>query len=476
MSEPSSRDVANQKLVLVVTTLGSFMTPFDSSATTLAIPLIGADFGGGLILLSWISIAYLVALTTFLLVFGRIGDIRGRRILLLTGVLVFTFASVISGLSISLYQLIFARLVQGIGTSMMSGNSMAFLTSVLPSSERGKAIGIVTGATYAGLSLGPVIGGFLISQFGWRSIFYINVPIGLVAAYLCYFKTYETQCFDKKSSFDALGAASLTTSIFSILASITLSQAGFLSSEYLSSLVTLGVLSFLLFCYTEKELSAQPLIDMRLFAENRMFALSNVTAFLNYLSSFGIGFLLSLYLQAVLRLDPNQAGLIMLSQPILMTAVSPLSGRLSDRIQPKVLVSIGLAIMSICMLVLSSVTADTSPYALVLILATLGLGYGLFSSPNTSAVMGSVSKGSLGVGSSTLSTMRFLGQSLSMVLVAFILTSSVSYNIVLIGRGQLNVSVQDFLLGFSISLRICAIIAATAVVSSLWRGSVLTKN
>jgi len=427
-------------------------------------------------LLSWISVAYLVALTTFLLVFGRIGDIRGRRILLFTGVLVFTFSSVISGLSISLYQLIFARLVQGLGASMMSGNSMAFLTSVFPSSERGKAIGIVTGATYAGLSLGPVIGGFLISQFGWRSIFYVNVPIGLVAAYLCYFKTYETQHFDEKSSFDALGAASLTISISSILASITLSQAGFLSPEYLVSLVTLGVLSFLLFCYAERKLSAQPLIDVRLFAENRMFALSNVTAFLNYLSSFGIGFLLSLYLQAVLRLDPNQAGLIMLSQPLLMTAVSPLSGRLSDRIQPKVLVSIGLAIMSICMLVLSNVTGDTSPYAIVSILATLGFGYGLFSSPNTSAVMGSVSRESLGVGSGTLSTMRFLGQSLSMVLVAFILTSSVSRDIVLIGKGQLNVSVQDFLLGFGVSLRICAIITATAVVSSLWRGSAHTKN
>ena len=427
-------------------------------------------------MLSWISVAYLVALTTFLLVFGRIGDIRGRRILLFTGVLVFTFSSVISGLSISLYQLIFARLVQGLGASMMSGNSMAFLTSVFPSSERGKAIGIVTGATYAGLSLGPVIGGFLISQFGWRSIFYVNVPIGLVAAYLCYFKTYETQHFDEKSSFDALGAASLTISISSILASITLSQAGFLSPEYLVSLVTLGVLSFLLFCYAERKLSAQPLIDVRLFAENRMFALSNVTAFLNYLSSFGIGFLLSLYLQAVLRLDPNQAGLIMLSQPLLMTAVSPLSGRLSDRIQPKVLVSIGLAIMSICMLVLSNVTGDTSPYAIVSILATLGFGYGLFSSPNTSAVMGSVSRESLGVGSGTLSTMRFLGQSLSMVLVAFILTSSVSRDIVLIGKGQLNVSVQDFLLGFGVSLRICAIITATAVVSSLWRGSAHTKN
>jgi EmrB/QacA subfamily drug resistance transporter len=446
------------------------MTPFDSNAATLAIPSIGSDLGGGLILLSWISVAYLLSLTVFLLVFGRLGDMKGRKLLFVIGVVVFTFSSVLSGLSGSIYQLIVARLIQGVGASMMSGNAVAFLTSVFPSSERGKVVGIVTGATYAGLSAGPVFGGLLISQFGWRSIFYVNIPIGLVIASICHFKTHEVQRANEEASFDVLGALTLTISLSSLLASITLGQTGVLSRVHVFALMVLAILSLLLFVFIERKSSSQPIIDMRLFTENRMFAFSNATAFLNYLASYGIGFLLSLYLQTILMLDPHQAGLVMLSQPLLMTIVSPISGHLSDRMQPRLLASIGLAAMSGAMLVLSAVTIDTSLQSIVMILAVLGAGYGLFSSPNTSAVMGSVSKEALGVGSGTLSTMRFLGQSLSLVLVTFILASSISSGVPLVGSGPMNVSLQEFLYGFRITLQTCTIIAAGAVVISLGRG------
>ncbi|MCJ7506814.1 MFS transporter [Candidatus Bathyarchaeota archaeon] len=460
----------NKRLVLLVTTVGSFMTPFDSNAATLAIPSIGSDLGGGLVLLSWISVGYLLSLTTFLLVFGRLGDMKGRKLLFVIGVVVFTFSSVVSGLSGSIYQLIVARLIQGMGASMMSGNAVAFLTSVFPSSERGKVVGIVTGATYAGLSAGPVLGGLLISHFGWRSIFYVNIPIGLVTASICYFKTHETLRVNEEASFDVLGGLTLTISLSSLLASVTLGQTGILSRVYVFALMLLAILSFLLFIFIEKKSSSQPIIDLRLFTENKMFAFSNATAFLNYLASYGIGFLLSLYLQTVLMLEPHQAGLVMLSQPLLMTIVSPISGHISDRMQPRRLASIGLAVMSGAMLVLSAATIDTSLQSIVMILAVLGAGYGLFSSPNTSAVMGSVSKEALGVGSGTLSTMRFLGQSLSLVLVTFILAGNLSSGVPLVGRGPLNVSVQEFLYGFRITLQTCAIIAAGAVVISLGRG------
>jgi MFS family permease len=239
--------------------------------------------------------------------------------------------------------------------------------------------------------------------------------------------------------------------------------------------MVLAILSLLLFIFIERKSSSQPIIDMRLFTENRMFAFSNATAFLNYLASYGIGFLLSLYLQTILMLDPHQAGLVMLSQPLLMTIVSPISGHLSDRMQPRLLASIGLAAMSGAMLVLSAVTIDTSLQSIVMILAVLGAGYGLFSSPNTSAVMGSVSKEALGVGSGMLSTVRFLGQSLSLVLVTFILASSISSGVPLVGSGPMNISLQEFLYGFRITLQTCAIIAAGAVVISLGRGHEYSK-
>jgi EmrB/QacA subfamily drug resistance transporter len=475
MNKSTHGDESNKQLVLLVTTVGSFMTPFDSNAATLAIPSIGSDLGGGLILLSWISVAYLLSLTVFLLVFGRLGDMRGRKLLFVIGVVVFTFSSVLSGLSGSIYQLIVARLIQGMGASMMSGNAVAFLTSVFPSSERGKVVGIVTGATYAGLSAGPVFGGLLISQFGWRSIFYVNIPIGLVTASICHFKTHEVQRANEEASFDVLGALTLTISLSSLLASITLGQTVVLSRVHVFALMVLAILSLLLFIFIERKSSSQPIIDMRLFTENRMFAFSNATAFLNYLASYGIGFLLSLYLQTILMLDPHQAGLVMLSQPLLMTIVSPISGHLSDRMQPRLLASIGLAAMSGAMLVLSAVTIDTSLQSIVMILTVLGAGYGLFSSPNTSAVMGSVSKEALGVGSGMLSTVRFLGQSLSLVLVTFILASSISSGVPLVGSGPLNVSLQEFLYGFRITLQTCAIIAAGAVVISLGRGHEYSK-
>jgi len=470
MKEPFQSEDENRWLILIVTTLGAFMTPFDTSAVNLAIPSIGLDLGGELLLLSWIPVAYLLALTTFLIVSGRLGDVRGRKSLYIIGTLIFTFSSALSGLSNSLYQLITARVGQGIGASMMSGNSVAFATSAFLPSQRGKAVGIITAATYTGLSMGPVLGGLLISEFGWRSIFYLNVPLGLITAVLCHFKTYERFEIRREASLDVLGALSLTISLSSILASVSLSQIAMIPRQYVLGLISIGVLSLLFFVFVEKRFARQPLVDVRLFTENRVFAFSNLTAFLHYLASYGIGFLMSLYLQLILRLDPYQAGLVMLSQPFLMAAVSPFSGHLSDRIEPRLLSSIGLVIMTAAILILSGVSNETTTNMIVLILIVLGFGYGLFSSPNTSAVMGSVPKESLGLGSGVLATMRFLGQSFSLALVTFVLTSSVSADILIVGKEQLNVPVGEFLFGVRAALRVCAVIGATAVIVSAARG------
>ncbi len=460
----------NKWLILIVTTLGSFMTPFDTSAVNVAIPSIGSDLGGELILLSWVPVAYLLSLTAFLLVFGRLGDMKGRKPLFVVGTLVFTFFSVLSALSNSLHQLIAARLGQGVGASMMSGNSFALATSAFPSSERGKTVGIVTAATYAGLSIGPALGGFLTSQFGWRSIFYVNIPLGLVTASVCHFRTHERFHVRQEATLDILGALSLIALLSSVLISVTFSGAATIPPQYMLSLASLAVFSFLLFIFVEKKLAPQPLIDVRLFTGNRMFAFSNLTALLHYIASYGIGFLLSLFLQLVLRLDAHGAGLIMLSQPLLMAIVSPFSGHLSDRMEPRFLSSLGLGIMSATILVLSGVTADTTTYAIVLILAVLGFGYGLFSSPNSSAVMGSIPRESLGVGSGTLATMRFLGQSLSLAVVTFMLTRSVSADILIVGKEQLNVPLDEFLSGFRVALQLCTAIGAAAVAVSMARG------
>jgi MFS family permease len=355
---------------------------------------------------------------------------------------------------------------------MMSGNSVALVTSAFPSSQRGKVVGIITAATYTGLSIGPVLGGFLTSEFGWRSIFYLNVPLGLITVMLCHFKTYERFEIRRGASVDVLGGLSLIASLSSILASVSLSQTAVIPRQYIFGLVSIGMLSLLFFAFVEKRFAKQPLVDVRLFTENRAFAFSNLTALLHYLASYGVGFLMSLYLQLILRLDPYQAGLVMLSQPFLMAVVSPFSGHLSDRIEPRLLSSLGLAVMTAAILVLSGVSNETTISTIVLTLFVLGFGYGLFSSPNTNAVMGSVPKESLGLASGVLATMRFLGQSLSLVLVTFVLTSSVSADILIVGREQLNVPLNEFLFGVRGALQICAVISAAATIVSMTRGKV----
>lgn len=405
MIETSSTE---KNSTLLVASVASFLTPFMGSAVNIALPSIGAEFSADAITLSWVATAYLLAVAIFLIPFGRLADIHGRKKIFLFGIILFSLASLFSGLSTSINMLIIFRVLQAVGSAMIFSTSVAIITSVFPPKERGRAMGIAVSAVYLGLSLGPFVGGLLTHQLGWRSIFFSVVPLGLIAIYFVLTKLKSEWAEAKGEPFDWSGSALYAIALFFIMM-------GFPRLPGIYGLASLIIGFVFLFAFIWWELRLKfPVLDLHLFKDNITFRYSNLAALINYSATFAVAFLLSFYLQYFKGLDPQAAGFVLVSQPIVMTIFSPLAGRLSDRMDPRILTSVGMAISAIGLVFLAFISAQTTLFHLVLILMLLGLGFGLFSSPNSNSIMSSVERKHLGIASGSLGTMRMIGQMLSM--------------------------------------------------------------
>jgi EmrB/QacA subfamily drug resistance transporter len=469
MQRASTEPVSNtaKRIVLIVATFGSFMTPFDGSVVTLALPTIGKELGGDVILLGWVVTAYVLGLTICVIPFGRLADIRGRGRIYVLGVGLFTFASALCGLAPSLYALIATRIMQGIAAAMMAGNSIALLTGVFPPNERGKVLGINTGTVYVGLSVGPSLGGFLVEHLGWRSVFYVNVPIGIVVVLLALLKLQREDIDRKAERLDPAAIVAYGLALFMIVLGLTLSegQVSMLSGSLLTS--GFAVLAFFLLYQRRLE---SPLLDIRLFT-NTPFAFSTLTALLNYSSVFGVSFILSLYLQLVPGFSASQAGLIMLGQPVMMAAFSPVGGRLSDYFEPRIVSSIGMSIVAASIFSLSRLGAAGHWWDVAARLMILGLGHAFFSSPNTNAAMSSVGRKQYGIAAAILSTFRFTGQAVSLAIATSVLSAHLG-GVALSARSDARVPAEAFMAGMKSALTILAAICAMGVFTSLIRGRI----
>ncbi|MDH4223418.1 MAG: MFS transporter [candidate division Zixibacteria bacterium] len=402
------KDDAIKKSVLLVATLTSFITPFMGSSVNIALPSIGKDFSMDAVSLSWIATSYLLAGAIFLVPFGRIADIYGRKKIFTYGISIYTISSLFSALSTSSMMLILFRVLQGIGGAMIFGTGVAILTSVFPVGERGKALGINVSAVYTGLSLGPFLGGFMTQHLGWRSVFLINVPLGFLVLLLILWKLKGEWAGAKGEKFDLAGSVIYSLTLVAIMYGFSL-----LPGTSGVVLILIGVLGILSFTYWEMNEKA-PVLDINLFVKNRIFAFSNLAALVNYSATSAVSFLLSLYLQYIKGFSPQNAGIVLVSQPIIMAIFSPFAGRLSDRIEPRIVASIGMSLTTLGLFFLVFLNQRT-PLELILgSLVVLGLGFAFFSSPNTNAVMSSVEKKFYGVASGTIATMRMVGQMLSM--------------------------------------------------------------
>ena len=448
----------SRKLILFTIILTSFINPFLGAAINVALPAISEEFSMGAIGISWVSMAFLLSSAVFLVPLGKLADIKGRKQIFFIGNIIIALSSIICALSPSGDMLILFRAVQGIGSAMVFGTGMAIITSVYPASERGKAIGYAVTSVYIGLSLAPFLGGILTQYLGWRSIFYITVPFELVVIWI-------TWKYIKAEWADALGDKfDLTGSIIYLL-SMSAFMFGFSRLPQTSAIIltSAGFLGLIGFYMVEMKVEF-PVFNIRLFASNRLFAFSNLAALINYATTAAITFLLSLYLQYIKGLSPRDAGMILITQPVLMAIVASISGRLSDRHDPRILASAGMGVIVTGLLMLTFLSADTSLTRLVVILAIVGFGFGLFSSPNTNAIMGSVDRKFLGIASATVGTMRLTGQMMSMGIATLILQLFVG-----------NESISDAnAAGFMSSMRstfvVFVVLCILGIFSSLARG------
>jgi len=405
---------------LLIVTLTSFLTTFVGPSVNVALPTISNELAINAILLSWISTSYLLTSAMLAVPFGRIADIYGMKKIFTYGIVILTIASFLAAVSPSAELLIISRAIQGIGSAMIFVTGLAIITSLFPPKERGKAIGINITATYMGLVLSPILGGFLTTYMGWRSIFYLIIPFGLLVIAITFWKMRGQEWAEcKGEKLDYWGSL-----LYILMLLLTLIGFSFITSTIGMLMVISGIVGFICFVIWELRVE-QPVLEMKLFFENRMFAFSNLAALINYMSIFAVVFLLSLYLQFIKGFDPSVAGLILVVQTVFMVIMSPIAGRLSDKFEPRKIASLGMGIATIGLLIFALITAETSLYVLVLGLAILGIGIGLFSAPNTHAIMGSVQKRYFGVASATVSTMRLTGQTLGMGMILVIFAVNV---------------------------------------------------
>jgi EmrB/QacA subfamily drug resistance transporter len=451
---------SSKTFVLIAATLGAFVTPFMTSAVNVALPTIGAELEMDAVLLGWVPTSYLIAAAMFLVPFGRLADIHGRKRVFTYGVAIFTLGSLLCGLSASAGMLIAFRVLQGIGGAMVFGTGVAILTSVFPVGERGRALGINVAAVYVGLSLGPFIGGLLTEHFGWRSVFIASVPLGLIVIALVLWKLKGEWATARGEKFDLTGSV-----VYSITLVLVMYGFSLLPDASGGWLIMGGVMTLVAFIWWEGRVRS-PVLDIRLFRHNAVFAFSNLAALINYSATFAVGFLLSLYLQYIKGFSPQYAGLILVAQPVVMAIFSPVAGRLSDRFEPRVLASAGMALTVVGLSLFAVLSDDTSLAYITGGLVLLGFGLALFSSPNTNAVMSSVESRAYGVASATLATMRQVGMMLSMG-IAMLLFS------VFIGRVQITPEFYDlFLDSVNVAFIVFACFCFLGVFASLARGRV----
>jgi len=451
-------DSTGKHVTLLVTTLGAFLTPYMSSAVNIALPAIGQEFKLSAVSLSWIATVYLLATAIFLVPFGKLADTHGRKRIYTYGVAVYALSALFLANSNSEIELISFRIVEGFGAAMLFGSGVAMLTSVFPAGERGRALGINIAATYFGLSMGPFLGGFLTEHFGWRSVFLINVPLGALIIILVLWKLKGEWAEAKGEKFDLTGSAIYGLALAAMIYGLSLLPAAY---GYGFVLGGMGILVAFVIWESRTE---SPVLDVRLFRGNRVFAFSSAAAFLNYSSTYTVVFFLSFYLQYIKGFSPENAGLILVAQPAVQAIFSPFAGRLSDRMEPRIVASAGMGFTAIGLALLVFLNGESTLGFVIAVLVVLGFGFALFSSPNTNAIMSAVPRRFYGVASGTVGTMRLTGQMFSQ---AIALVSSAWF----LGNAQIMPeNYPQFLTAMKAAFVILAMLCTFGILFSLARG------
>lgn len=456
--DPYKQQSSAERSALFVATLTSFMGPFMISSVNVALPAIQNEMGMTAVELSWVATSTLLAMAVALIPAGKIADIHGRKKIFSIGLVIYTIGSTAAAVAGNTAVFLVLRGVQGLGAALFVTTGMAILTSVFPPQKRGRAIGFYVSAVYVGLSVGPFIGGIMTQQFGWRSIFAAMLPMGILSIVVTRVFLKGEWADAENQRLDVPGCLIYAFSIVSLVygASILPSTTGWV-------LVPVGLLGLALF-FQQQRRTSDPVFEVTLFIENRTFTFSSLAALLNYSATFAVTFMMSLYLQYIKGMTPQAAGTILMAQPLVMALFSPIAGRLSDRIQPRLLATAGMGITAVGVVVFTQLQADSTILAITGNLVLLGFGFGLFSSPNMSAIMGAVDKKDYGIASGTVATMRLLGQMTSMAIATVVLT-------LLVGNQVIEPDNYDrFLASVQMVFTVSAVLCAIGIYFSMFRG------
>jgi EmrB/QacA subfamily drug resistance transporter len=400
-----------------------------------------------------------LATAIFLVPIGKIADMYGRKKVFVGGLVLYSVATGLATLSNSINTLIGMRALQGVGAAMFVTTGMAILTSVFPPRKRGRAIGIYVAAVYIGLSVGPFVGGLLVRYWGWASIFIVVFGLGILAILLTVRFLKGEWADARGEAFDLTGALLYGTAIFVLVFGATL-----IPDRNALYLVVTGIVGLVAFGLHERK-TANPVFEVTLFQTNRIFTFSSVAALINYAATFAITFLMSLYLQYLKGMPPQTTGAVLMAQPIVMAVFSPLAGRWSDRVEPRMIASVGMLLTAVGLFIFARVQSDTSIPMIVGTLMLVGFGFALFSSPNMSAIMGAVDKKHYGIASGTVATMRLLGQMFSMAIATVVLT-------LYIGHEPIQpVNYPDFLQSIKCTFAIFALLCTAGILFSYARGN-----
>ena len=445
--------------VLLINFLAAWVAAFMTTSINIALPSIQTDFHLNAVTLGWLPLAYMLASAVFLLPFGKVGDKYGRRQLFLLGTIVFVLSSLAMVVVNSYVPLVICRVFQGLGASMMFSTSMAMVTVVYPPNRRGWAMGISVAAAYLGMTTGPIIGGVIVYNFGWRDLFLVT---GCLALFNFGLDLWLLRRADWKAErpggFDWAGSG-----LYAVGLSLFLVGLSWMPLVSGLTLLVAGVAVIGLFVGWEMR-ARSPIIIFRLFRGNRVFALSNLTALISYASVWGMSFLMSLYLQFIKGLNAETAGLVLVCGVALQCVVSPFGGRLSDGIQPRWIASFGMGLCTIGLLLFSFLTSSTPYWYIALALCLLGLGYAFFSGPNQNSIMGSVEPGYVGFASACISSVRMIGMAISIAAATLVMA-------LIVGRQDIQPADYPHLLtAIRLTFAIFTAVCSLSVVASLVRG------